>query len=138
MHICHDSFQKDMAQNGYNAEELCLNLYYFFKRSSCRWKGLFESEKYVCLEELIVLWHVQSVWSSLIPALQLRCVLLVYNSSLPALCRSHKVDQSIHNKALYKSLKCSMFYVFNELLILLVIMYYYCTYYGNRCKYRTK
>ena len=36
IHICHNSFQKGMTQDGYNAEELCLNLYYFFKRSSCR------------------------------------------------------------------------------------------------------
>ena len=36
IHICHNSFQKCMAQYGNNAEELCLNLYYFFKRSSCR------------------------------------------------------------------------------------------------------
>ena len=35
---CHNSFQKSMAQYGYSAEELCLNLYYFFKRSSRRLK----------------------------------------------------------------------------------------------------
>ena len=39
IHICHNSFQKGMAQYGYSAEELCLILYYFFK-SSCRWKKL--------------------------------------------------------------------------------------------------
>ena len=31
-----NSFQKGMAQYGYNAEELCLNFYYFLKGSSCR------------------------------------------------------------------------------------------------------
>ena len=34
--ICHNIFQKAMAQNGYTAEELCLNLYCLFQRSSCR------------------------------------------------------------------------------------------------------
>ena len=36
IHMCHNSFQKGMAQYGYNVEELCLNLYSLFKRSSCR------------------------------------------------------------------------------------------------------
>ena len=36
IHICHNSFQTGMSQYGFSAEELCLNLYYFFKRSSCR------------------------------------------------------------------------------------------------------
>ena len=40
INIYHNSFQKGMAQYGYSAEELCLNLYNFFKRSSYRWKDL--------------------------------------------------------------------------------------------------
>ena len=57
---CHSSFQKGTAQYEYNAEELCLNLYYFFKRSSCRQKDLFEIEESLGLEELIALHLVQS------------------------------------------------------------------------------
>ena len=33
IYICHNSFQKGMVQYGYNADEWCLNLYFFFKRS---------------------------------------------------------------------------------------------------------
>ena len=36
INICHNSFEKGMAEYGYYTEELCLNLCYFFKRSSCR------------------------------------------------------------------------------------------------------
>ena len=36
IYIFHNSFQKGMSWYGYNAEELCLNVYYFLKRSSCR------------------------------------------------------------------------------------------------------
>ena len=36
IHVCHNSFRKGLAQFGQNAEELCLNLYYFFKKSPCR------------------------------------------------------------------------------------------------------
>ena len=59
-----------MAQYGYSAEELSLNLYYFFKRSSYRWKDLFEIEDSLGLEELIMPYHVQSQWFSFVPTLQ--------------------------------------------------------------------
>ena len=36
IHICHSSVKKGMAHYVYNVEELYLNLYYIFKRSSCR------------------------------------------------------------------------------------------------------
>ena len=45
-------------------------LYYFFKRSACRRPDLFQIEESLGLEELAVLCHVQSWWSSLVPALQ--------------------------------------------------------------------
>ena len=35
IHIFHNSFWKGMTQYGYSVDELCLNIYYFFKRSSC-------------------------------------------------------------------------------------------------------
>ena len=33
IHMCHNSFQEVLIKCGYNSEELCLNLYYIFKRS---------------------------------------------------------------------------------------------------------
>ena len=69
IHVCDNSFQKVLAKYGYNAEELCLNLYYFFKRSSCRRKDLFEIEDSLSLDELVVLHHVQNCWMSLLSAL---------------------------------------------------------------------
>ena len=70
IHVCQNSFKKGLSKYGYNAEELCLGLYYFFKRSSCRRQDLFEIEESLGLEELILLCHVQSCWLSLIPALE--------------------------------------------------------------------
>ena len=35
IHVCHNIFMKGIIKYGCNAEELCLNLYYFFKKSSC-------------------------------------------------------------------------------------------------------
>lgn len=70
IHICHNSFHKGIAQYGFKAEELCLNLYYFFKRSSARRSDLFDAEQALGLDELMVLRHVQSRWLSLVPALE--------------------------------------------------------------------
>ena len=33
IHVCHNSFYKGVKQYGDNAEELCMNLYYFFKNN---------------------------------------------------------------------------------------------------------
>ena len=56
-HVCHNSFYKGVKQYGDNAEELCMNLYYFFKNNPCRRKDLFEIEEALNLEELVLLWH---------------------------------------------------------------------------------
>ena len=42
---CHNSFCKGVKQYGDNAEELCMNLYYFFKNNPCRREDLFEIEE---------------------------------------------------------------------------------------------
>ena len=70
IHVCHNSFCKGVKQYGDNAEELCMNLYYFFKNNPCRREDLFEIEETLDLEELVLLCHTQHRWLSLIPALQ--------------------------------------------------------------------
>ena len=70
IHVCHNSFRKGWAQFGQNAEELCLNMYYFFKKSPCRKYALYDIEEKLGLNELVVLHHAQSRWLSLVPALQ--------------------------------------------------------------------
>ena len=42
IHVCHNSFKKGLAQCGHNAEEMCLNLYLFFKKTPCRKFELFK------------------------------------------------------------------------------------------------
>ena len=66
---CHNSFCKGVKQYGDNAEELCMNLYYFFKNNPCRREDLFEIEEALDLEHLVLLRHTQCRWLSLIPAL---------------------------------------------------------------------
>ena len=55
---------------GFNAEKLCINLFYFFNKTSARQKDLFDIEQSLGLEELVLWHHVQSRWLSLVPALQ--------------------------------------------------------------------
>ena len=59
IHVCHNSFCKGVKQYGDNAEELCMNLYYFFKNNPCRREDLFEIEETLYLEELVLLCHTQ-------------------------------------------------------------------------------
>ena len=47
------SFCKGLKQYGDNAEELCLNLYYFFKNNPSRREDLFEMEDMLDLEEMV-------------------------------------------------------------------------------------
>ena len=70
IHVCHNSFCKGVKQYGDNAEELCMNLYYFFKNNPCRREDLFEIKETLDLEELVLLHHTQCRWLSLIYALQ--------------------------------------------------------------------
>ena len=61
---------KDFSKYGSNAEKLCISLFYFFSKSSCRHADLFEMEESLGLEELVLHRHVQSHWLSLVPALE--------------------------------------------------------------------
>ena len=70
IHVCCNSFCEGLKQYGDNAEELCLNLHYFFKNNPSRREVLFEKEDTLDQEELVLLCHTQCRWLSLIPALQ--------------------------------------------------------------------
>ena len=69
IHVCHNSFRKGLSKYGINAEKLCISLFYFFSKSSCRHVDLFEMEESLGLEELVLWCHIQSQWLSLVPAL---------------------------------------------------------------------
>ena len=68
--MCHNSFRAGLKKYGSDAEELCLNLYYFISKSPARREDLLVIEEALGLDELVLLRHVQSRWLSLVPALQ--------------------------------------------------------------------
>ena len=60
IHVRHNSFRKGLLKYGINAEKLCISLFYFFSKSSCRHAYLLEKEELLGLEELVLRHHVQS------------------------------------------------------------------------------
>ena len=70
IHVCHNSFRAGLKKYGSDAEELCLNLYYFISKSPARREDLLVIEEALGLDELVLQLHVQSRWLSLVPALQ--------------------------------------------------------------------
>ena len=70
IHVCHNSFMKGLSKYGINAEKLCISLFYFFSKLSCKHADLFEMEESLGLEELVLWHHVQSQWLSIVPALE--------------------------------------------------------------------
>ncbi len=99
LHICHNSFWKGLEKFGVQAEELALNLYYFFNKSSCRREDLFAIEESLGLDEMVLLHHVQSRWLSLVPVLEcieeLRPALKKFFTGLPVQERSLKAREII-------------------------------------------
>ena len=104
IYACHNSFQKGLAKYGYNAEELFLDLYYFFKRSSCRRKDIFEIQDSLGFVEWIVLHDVQNHWLSLLPALQ---YVVTIKSAVKKLLLNElpKNDKSMVNNDKYLAVK---------------------------------
>ena len=54
IHVCQNSFRKGLSKYGINAEKLCISLFYFFNKSSCRHADLLEMEESLGLEELVL------------------------------------------------------------------------------------
>lgn len=103
IHVCHNSFRKGLKQYGENAEELCLNLYYFFKNNPSRREDLFEIEETLDLEELVLLRHTQCRWLSLIPALQR--LVKVREAVKKLLVEMARNDKNIEKKDKYLAIK---------------------------------
>ena len=50
IHVCNNSFRKGVLMYGFRAKELCMNLFYFFSKTSCRQADLFQIEQPLGLE----------------------------------------------------------------------------------------
>ena len=70
LHVVHNSFRKGVEGYGSDVENLCIYIYYFFKLSPPRREDYADVQQKLNLGEFVFLWHVQSHWLSLIPAIE--------------------------------------------------------------------
>ena len=70
LHVVHNSFRKGVEGYGSEVENLCIDIYYFFKLSPPRREDNADVQQKLNLDEFVFLWHVQSRWLSLIPAIE--------------------------------------------------------------------
>lgn len=68
LHVVHNSFRKGLDKYGAKAEDLCIDVFYFFKRSSAQREDYQKIQEDLALEEHVFVRHVQTRWLSLLPA----------------------------------------------------------------------
>ena len=84
IHVAHNSFRKGIEACGEAIENLCIDLFYFFKLSASRREDYLAMQQKLYLEEIVFLRHVESRWLSLLPAVER------VKSQLPALLEYFK------------------------------------------------
>ena len=86
IHIAHNSFRRGIEDYGEAIENLCIDLFYFFKLSASRREDYLAIQQKLDLDEIVFLRHVESRWLSLLPAVER------VKSQLPALLRSSQIQ----------------------------------------------
>ena len=102
IHVAHNSFRKGIEAYGEAIENLCIDLFYFFKLSASRREDYLANQQKQDLEEIFFLRHVESRWLSLLPAVER------VKSQLPALLEYFKklpdTDKKIKSNERYKKI----------------------------------
>ena len=70
LHVVHNSFRKGVERYDLDVENLCIDIYYFFKSLPPRREDYADVQQKLNLDEFVFLWHVQSQWLSLIPEIE--------------------------------------------------------------------
>ena len=102
IHVAHNSFRKGIEAYGEAIENLCIDLFYFFKLSASRREDYLAIQQKLDLDEIVFLRHVESRWLSLLPAVER------VKSQLPALLEYFKklpdTDKKINSNERYKKI----------------------------------
>ena len=100
IHVAHNSFRKGIEAYGEAIENLCIDLFYFFKLSASRREDYLVIQQKLDLDEIVFLRCVESRWLSLLPAVE--------KSQLPALLEYFKklpdTDKKINSNERYKKI----------------------------------
>ena len=70
IHIVHNAFKYGLQTYGQDAEQLTLDIFYWFRAHPCRKEDFFDTQMGLGLDEELFLRHVQCRWLTLLPALQ--------------------------------------------------------------------
>ena len=70
LHVVHNTFRKGLESYGEDIENLCIDLFYFFKLSATRREDFLKIQQKLDLDEVVFLRHVESRWLSLLPAVE--------------------------------------------------------------------
>ena len=70
IHVACNSFGKGIEAYGEAVENLCIDLFYFFKLSASRREDYLAIQQKLDLDEIVLLRHVESRWLSLLPAVE--------------------------------------------------------------------
>ena len=68
LHVVHTTFRKGIESYEEDIENLCIDLFYFFKLSAARREDFLKIQQKLDLDEVVFLRHVESRWLSLLPA----------------------------------------------------------------------
>ena len=102
LHVVHNTFRKGLESYGEDIENLCIDLFYFFKLSAKRREDFLKIQQKLDLDEVVFLRHVDSRWLSLLPAAERVkdqfAALLEYFKKLP------EADKKIKGNERYRGL----------------------------------
>lgn len=70
IHVIHNAFRKGLEKFGSEAEEFCIDLFYFFKLTACRREDFATVQQTLGLDGTHFMRHVQSRWLSLLPSVE--------------------------------------------------------------------
>lgn len=100
MHVAHNAFRKGIEVYGEAVENLCIDLFYFFKLSASRREDYLAIQQKLDLDEIVFNRHVESRWLSLLPAIE------KVKSQMPALQEYFKklpdADKKVKSNERYK------------------------------------
>ena len=107
IHVVHNAFKHAIQVYGQQAEQLAIDLFYWFKAHPCRKEDYFDTQLGLGFTEELFLRHVQCRWLTLIPALE-RIVknwdplLQYFQKDLPRLSRENGTEKTLKNNESYK------------------------------------
>ena len=70
LYVVHNSFKKEVEAYGEDIENLCIDLFNFFKLSASKREDYAAIKQKLDLDEVVFLHHVESRWLSLLPTIE--------------------------------------------------------------------